>query len=165
MTQPLHAIVHAWLNRARPNLARRAQDAGDHDELAALLDTAPPRPRLLYLHADGPSIYASLVAMAQHEPVPGHTIELNLDGNWPYRCVHDALIDGWRVVQFPDQRAPFDDAEIDVLGYEFILEKWEEVPTRDSHRPDDAAAAAREGNGSESAGAAAPASGGAEAPE
>ena len=33
---------------------------------------------------------------------------------------------GWRVVHFPQQRAPFDDREIDVLGQEFILEKLEE---------------------------------------
>jgi len=30
------------------------------------------------------------------------------------------------VIQFPDQRAPFDDREIDILGYEFILQKLEE---------------------------------------
>ena len=44
----------------------------------------------------------------------------------PYLNVHDAIVDGWRVVHFPQQRAPFDDREIDVLGQEFILEKLEE---------------------------------------
>jgi hypothetical protein len=92
--------------------------------------TAPrkgPRQRLLYLHADSPSIKSSLVAMALHEPVKGDNVQLNINEPWPYNCVHDAIIDGWRVVVFPDQRAPFDDGEIDVLGYEFILEKWEEI--------------------------------------
>ena len=86
-----------------------------------------PRQRLLYLHADSPSIKSSLVAMALHEPVKGDELQLNINQPWPYQCVHDAIIDGWRVIVFPDQRATFDDGEIDVLGYEFILEKWEEV--------------------------------------
>jgi hypothetical protein len=90
--------------------------------------TGRPKQRLLYLHADSPSIKSGIIAMALHEPVKGHQIELKLEKDWPYGCVHDAIVDGWRVIHFPDQRAPFDDGEIDVLGYEFILEKWEEVP-------------------------------------
>ena len=40
--------------------------------------------------------------------------------------MHDAVLDGWQVVHFPQQLAPFDDREIDVLGYEFVLQKLEE---------------------------------------
>jgi hypothetical protein len=90
--------------------------------------TGRPKQRLLYMHADSPSIKSSVIAMALHEPIKGHQVEPKFDKDWPYASVHDAIIDGWRVVHFPDQRAPFDDGEIDVLGYEFILEKWEEVP-------------------------------------
>ncbi len=64
--------------------------------------------------------------MAVHEPVPGALTEIDPTGvDWPYGSVHDALIDGWRVVHFPDQRAPFAESSIDILGYQFILEKME----------------------------------------
>ena len=85
------------------------------------------RQRLLYLHAVNPSIYADLVAAAIHEPVAGSVTEIDPQApELPYRNVHDAIVDGWRIVHFPQQRAPFDDREIDVLGQEFILEKLEE---------------------------------------
>ena len=65
--------------------------------------------------------------MALHEPVRNSITELNpLPQEWPYATVHDAIQDEWRVVQFPVQLAPFDDREIDILGSEFILEKFEE---------------------------------------
>jgi hypothetical protein len=89
-------------------------------------DGSRVRQRLLYLHAAHPSIRSPLVGSALHEPVPGSVTEIDpLAEPLPYRCVHDALLDGWRVVHFPDQRAPYDDREIDLLGYEFILEKLE----------------------------------------
>ena len=46
---------------------------------------------------------------------------------WPYRTVHEAIVDGWQVVQFPHLQAPFDDRDLDVVGYEFILQKMEVV--------------------------------------
>ena len=36
-------------------------------------------------------------------------------------------LDGWQVIQFPNQLAPFDDREIDILGYEFILQQMCEM--------------------------------------
>lgn len=46
---------------------------------------------------------------------------------WPYETVHDAIVDGWQIVQFPHLQAPFDDKDLDVVGYEFILQKMEVV--------------------------------------
>ena len=46
---------------------------------------------------------------------------------WPYQTVHEAIVDGWQVVQFPHLQAPFDDTDLDVVGYEFILQKLEVV--------------------------------------
>ena len=84
------------------------------------------RQRLLYLHADTPSIYADLVAAAIHEPVAGAVTGIDPQApELPYRNVHDAIVEGWRVVHFPQQRAPFDDREIDLMGHEFVLEKLE----------------------------------------
>jgi phytanoyl-CoA dioxygenase PhyH len=85
------------------------------------------RQRLLYLHAATPSIRSAVVGMALHEPVRGSATQITTEGQeWPYASVHDAILAGWQVIHFPDQRAPFDDREIDILGYEFILQKLEE---------------------------------------
>ena len=85
------------------------------------------RQRLLYLHATTPSLRSQVIGMALHEPVRGSKTQITTEGQeWPYATVHDAVLDGWQVVHFPNQLAPFDDREIDILGYEFILQKLEE---------------------------------------
>jgi len=85
------------------------------------------RQRLLYLHASHPSIRSRVIAAALHEPVRGSITQIDpLATEIPYSSVFDAILEGWRVVHFPDQRAPFDDREIDIVGYEFILEKLED---------------------------------------
>lgn len=62
------------------------------------------------------------------EPIEGYTVEIVAEEQeWPYRSVHDAIVDGWQVVQFPHLQAPFDDRDLDVVGYEFILQKMEVV--------------------------------------
>ena len=84
------------------------------------------RQRLLYLHAQTPSIRAGLVGAALHEPVPGGTSQMDpMQKDPEYATVHEAVCDGWQIIQFPLQAAPFDDREIDILGYEFILQKLE----------------------------------------
>ena len=61
---------------------------------------------------------------APHEPSPGSVTQIDpLAAEIPYESVFAAILDGWRVIHFPDQRSPFDDREIDIVGYEFILEK------------------------------------------
>ncbi|MCY4372742.1 MAG: hypothetical protein OXC31_03145 [Spirochaetaceae bacterium] len=122
--------VAAWAAAARRTL--RAGGSLRQADLDRLLADARGsrcrlRQRLLYLHAVNPSIYSHLVAAAIHEPVAGAVTEIDPQApEPPYRTVHDAIVDGWRVVHFPQQRAPFDDREIDVIGHEFILEKLEE---------------------------------------
>jgi hypothetical protein len=102
-----------------------------HAALGVPVESDPPagrvtRQRLLYLHAATPSIRSQVIGMALHEPVRGSTTQITTgEHDWPYGTVHDAILDGWHVIQFPDPRAPFDDREIDLLGYEFILQKPE----------------------------------------
>jgi hypothetical protein len=85
------------------------------------------RQRLLYLHTIKPSIRAEVVGAALHEPVADSVTEIEPDPvELPYSTVHAAIVDGWRVVHFPNQRAGFEDREIDIIGYEFILEKTEQ---------------------------------------
>ena len=85
-----------------------------------------PRQRLLYLHATKPSVLSEVVAMNLIEPVKGFKTEIIADEpEWPYETVHDAVVDGWQIVQFPHLQAPIEDHDLDVIGYEFILQKME----------------------------------------
>jgi hypothetical protein len=121
------AAAQAWVTQAREKVRRGALTEDDLDELLRMLRDAdrPTRQRLLYLQATTPSIRSPVIGMALHEPVPGSVTQISADATWPYATVHDAILDGWQVIHFPQQRVPFDDREIDVLGYEFILQTIE----------------------------------------
>lgn len=123
----LHEEVEAWLTQARAKLQNGGLREADLDALRAALQErrGVTRQRLLYLHAVTPSVRSQVTGMALHEPVRGSITQITPDQEWPYNTVHDAILDGWQVIQFPNQLAPFDDREIDVLGYEFILQKLE----------------------------------------
>jgi len=123
------AVVESWAAEARLRARSGGVTEADIDALLAAVHTAgdSPRQRLLYLHAVTPSIRSKVIGMALHEPVPGSITQITADSIWPYTTVHDAVLDGWQVISFPQQRVPFDDREIDVLGYEFILQKMEGV--------------------------------------
>ncbi len=87
-----------------------------------------PRQRLLYLHARTPSVFSEILGLTLIEPVAGFKVELSAEEpQWPYQTVHEAIVEGWQVVQFPHLQAPFDDRDLDVIGYEFILQKMEVV--------------------------------------
>lgn len=82
------------------------------------------RQRILYLNSVSRGIYSPVVAWALHEPVKGFIYTLQTDGSPPpYETVHSALVDGWRIIHFPDQRLDSDPVEPGVFGYEFILEQ------------------------------------------
>ncbi len=88
------------------------------------------RQRLLYLHARSPSVFSEILGLTPIEPVAGYRAEISAEElKWPYSTVHDALVDGWQIVQFPHLQAPFDDRELDVVGYEFILQKLADFAT------------------------------------
>jgi hypothetical protein len=119
-------------DEARAKLANGTLTEADLQSLQAAAVPSPGqgaprlRQRLMYLHAVTPSIYSGLCAQILHEPVPGYLATMDpMQKDPEYKSVHHALQDGWRVIHFPLQRAPFDDHEIDVLGYEFVLEKLE----------------------------------------
>jgi hypothetical protein len=88
-----------------------------------------PRQRLLYLHARTPSVFSGILGMTLIEPVAGFKVELSAEEpKWPFKTVHEAIVAGWQIVQFPLQQAPFDDRDLDLVGYEFILQKMEILP-------------------------------------
>ena len=119
--------VEAWVARARASLANGNIRETDLDDLLASVRAAAQRQRqrLLYLHATTPSIRSEVIGTALHEPVAGSVTQVASQAEWPYKTVHHAILDGWQVIHFPQQRVPFDDREIDVLGFEFILQKME----------------------------------------
>ena len=85
----------------------------------------PPRQRLLYIYALQPTVRALVVATTLHE-VGGSLSQIDPQApELPYQCVMDAIADGWRVIHFPDHRGPYREGRMDMLGYEFVLEKLE----------------------------------------
>jgi hypothetical protein len=119
--------VEAWTAQARIKLHNGELSVTDLDELVIGVRTGSQRrrQRLLYLHAQTPSIRSRVIGMALHEPVPGSVTQVGSNVAWPYETVHDAICDGWQVIHFPHQQAPYDDREMDILGFEFILQKVE----------------------------------------
>lgn len=84
--------------------------------------------RLLYLHAQTPSVFSGIIGYTPIEPISGYRVGIvSEDQEWPYQTVHDAVVDGWQIIQFPHLQASFDDRDLDVVGYEFILQKMEVV--------------------------------------
>jgi hypothetical protein len=121
----LAAKVEQWVSDVRAKHAKGELAAADLEALLALA-RRPTRQRLLYLHALIPSIGAPLAGAALHEPRPGGVAQMDpMQQDPTYKSVHEAILDGWQVIHFPQQLAPFDDKEIDILGYEFILQKME----------------------------------------
>jgi hypothetical protein len=119
--------ISGWVERAKEKFESGTFKAEDFDELLNLAGNSNGSgacQRLLYLHSSSPNIRSGLIGHALHEPVQGSTTQIDpLAPELPYNCVHDAILDGWRVIHFPQQLAPFEDREIDIMGYEFILEK------------------------------------------
>jgi hypothetical protein len=124
--------TRAWVEEARQKLRNGGISEADLDDLISAIQQPAAlqrqlRQRLLYLHANGMSVLSRVIAMDLREPTrKPNRARLSPAPEFPYDTVHEAIVDGWRVVQFPSQSAPIDDREINLLGYEFILEKLEE---------------------------------------
>ncbi len=120
--------IDRWIDEAHAKLENGGLQTRDLDRLHQIINTNQlhTRQRLLYLHTATPGIRSQVIGMALHEPTPGSVTEITTEGHeWSYNTVHDAILDGWQVIHFPDQQTDFDDREIDILGYEFILQKLE----------------------------------------
>jgi hypothetical protein len=125
--------LQTWLTQARQKLAHSPLTLEDLDTLSGLLASPAPmscqpktRQRLLYAHTALPVPTSHVHAMYFIEPVPnGGAFDLTPNYQFPYNSVHDAVIDGWQIVSFPDYKAVVQDREIDIPGYQFILQKLE----------------------------------------
>lgn len=123
----LQQVVTQWLSTAQGKLTASGVTQEDLQDLQQLVQQSAPRQRLLYLHTRAPSITAAVIGMAQHEPVANGCDTLQTRTEWPYATVHEAIVDGWQVIHFPNLMAPYDDRELSYVGYEFILQKLEET--------------------------------------
>ncbi len=120
--------IDRWIDEARTKLKDGGVQGGDLDQLRRIISSnrVHTRQGLLYLHAATPGIRSQVIGMALHEPIEGSVTEIvTEEQDWLYNTIHDAILDGWQVIHFPNQRTEFDDREIDILGYEFILQKLE----------------------------------------
>ena len=77
---------------------------------------------LLYLQAVSTSLTSQVHGMLLMQ---GGEIadEISDPEEWPYQTVLEAIRDGWRVVQFPNQALLLDETRTYGLGSEFILER------------------------------------------
>lgn len=88
----------------------------------------PKLQRLLYISAESTHPQSPALSAAIYEPVAGSVTQLDpTTTGLPYDSVHAAVIDGWRVIQAPDQWAGIaSESAGDVIGYQFVLEKIED---------------------------------------
>ena len=93
----------------------------------------PRLQRLLYISAESTHLQSAAVSAAIYEPVAGSLTELDPTASTlPYDSVHAALIDGWRLIQAPDQWAGIaEESAGDIIGFQFILEKLEDYDDAD----------------------------------
>ncbi|MCX5661848.1 MAG: hypothetical protein NTW19_19395 [Planctomycetota bacterium] len=125
------APVAQWIDKARARLKLPGGPgitAADLDELAATAGgPTGVRQRLLYLHAQGMHPHAGILAATEIDPTrPAKGTTLDPKPDMPYRSVYDAMVNGWRIVYFPDANRASEDRELGVYGYLFILEKLEQ---------------------------------------
>ena len=82
------------------------------------------RQDLLYLQAYSSSPDSQVIGMTLIQD--GCIVPVELDATqWPYQRVLDAVMDGWRIISFPNMAlmaVPADEPH--GLGFEFILERW-----------------------------------------
>ena len=85
------------------------------------------RQRVMYLNAVSRSLRAPVVGFAIHEPVPSDAPQIEAGVEMPYETVHTAILDGWKVIHFPAQRAEGHPEAVGAFGYEFILDQIVDV--------------------------------------
>lgn len=118
--------LHEMFEQARARLAAGQLGLEELDQLQQAALQPRRTQKLLYLYALQPTVRAMLVATTLQDPKASELCQIDpMAPELPYNCVMDALADGWRVIHFPDHRGPYEEGRMDMLGYEFVLEKFE----------------------------------------
>ena len=92
------------------------------------------RQKLLLLYLHSPDLGSKVVAWSGYDGT-GKDVHTSGDATEPpYASVVDAMRDGWRVVQFPQQFPAYPGMEYNTsyLKFEYILEKLEAIDDRAS---------------------------------
>jgi len=84
--------------------------------------------RILYLSSESTDPKSPTISQALHEPFKDDIVEIDpTSKGLDYKTVHEAVVDGWRIVHFPDQRSSIANTEEEIIGFQFILEKMENL--------------------------------------
>lgn len=87
------------------------------------------RQKLLILYSRTPDLKSEVGAWAIYDATGRETHTTGDSDTPPYRSVFEAMKDGWRVVQFPQQFPAYPGMELTTsyLRWEYILEKLESL--------------------------------------
>lgn len=87
------------------------------------------RQKLLILYLRTPSLVDEVCAWAIYDGTGKETHTTGDSDTPPYRSVLEAMRDGWRVIQLPQQFPAFPGMELTTsyLRWEYVLEQFEEV--------------------------------------
>ena len=89
--------------------------------------SARPYQRLLYLQSRTTLVTTQVEGMSIVDR-DGTNDGPDDPDDWPYQTVHEAMLDGWRIIKFPELALMAAGEEVTWgLGCEFILEKSEGV--------------------------------------
>ncbi len=88
----------------------------------------PKLQRLLYINSESTHPQSPALSAAIYEPIAGSATQIDpTSDGLPYASVHEAIIDGWRVIQVPDVWSGIGDEEDgEIIGFQFVLEKIED---------------------------------------
>jgi hypothetical protein len=87
------------------------------------------RQKLLILYSRTPDLKSEVGAWTVYDATGRERHTTGDSDTPPYRSVFEAMEDGWRVIQFPQQFPPYPGMELSTsyLPFEYILEKLDEV--------------------------------------
>ena len=117
----LQAVID-WLDKVEEHAS-----AEDIQRLRQIIEKPHQnRQRLMYMHLTSLNPTSACISCSIFELDGQHRPAISANAEIPSQNVLEALADGWLVLQAPDPRLPFDDHELDILGYQFILQKMED---------------------------------------
>ena len=114
-------ILHLHLQQC---LGRFRKGELSEADLVQALELAGSRPaqQLLYLQASSTGVGAQVIGISLISQ--GKIQELPADpAHWPYQTVLEAMVDGWRVIKFPELALLLQEDRTLGMGCEFVLEK------------------------------------------
>jgi len=115
--------LEQFLDKFRAGTLTEGDLQGALENVNSELEAATKPQRLLYLQATNTSVTSAVEGMSI---VDGDGVHNGPDepDDWPYQTVHEAMLDGWRIVKFPEMTLMLvGENETYGLGCEFILER------------------------------------------